>query len=399
MLNKTLNSVVTLNREFKLRQADSISVSGIILITETNIAYFDSLFESEIIEVVSNGQPEEIKNIFIKDISTFINNEVHVEIRTGHVNCYFETIIDFINGNKFTLKNSLFYIAENDYYSSDNLVVNHTITNYNKNIQLIEFLKSLSHSSNLTGNQLEYYFYRVSNSMIKIDVKYDVNDLQLFRELEGIDELSNEFSNPIINKDKKELFINELINFVESSSSDYLNIVKHWITILNNFDKSQKLYLAGFSFEKIKASSNEHFQKLLDRIYDSISKVSGYIFGIPIGFILLLNFFDYTGLLLFKNFIILLISILFFILIWFILLQNIKESIDAIENDIDDFIILISSNVALKPIKDKLQYLKEISVLKQKNKLTLVKIVSFLIFTITVLAYLFIFIDKSLFLM
>ena len=124
--------------------------------------------------------------------------------------------------------------------------------------------------------------------------------------------------NLISHKDKKELFINELVNFIENNSSDYLTIVKNWKIILNSYNKSYKLYLAGFSFEKIKTSSNEHFQKLLDRIYDSISKVSGYIFGIPIGFILLLNYFDYTGSLIFKNIVILLLSILFFVLIWFI---------------------------------------------------------------------------------
>jgi hypothetical protein len=256
----------------------------------------------------------------------------------------------------------------------------------------------LSHSKYLVGNQLKFYFYRISNSIVEIDIKYSVNDLDFFSELEGIQELKNEFSDPIRHKDKKELFINELVNFVESNSSDYLTIVKNWQTILNSYNKNHKLYLAGFSFEKIKTSSNEHFQKLLDRIYDSISKVSGYIFGIPIGFILLLNYFDYSGLLIFKNIVILILSVLFFVLIWFILLRNIKESIDAIEEDIDDFIGLISTVAVLNPIKAKLEALKKDSIKKQRNKLRIVKGVTISIFALTIIVFFFIFLDISIYL-
>lgn len=177
-----------------------------------------------------------------------------------------------------------------------------------------------------------------------------------------------------------------------------MTIVKNWKTILSSYNKSYKLYLAGFSFEKIKTSSNEHFQKLLERIYDSISKVSGYIFGIPIGFILLLNYFDYTGLLIFKNVVILLLSILFFVLIWYILLKNIKESIDAIEEDIDDFINLISTVAVLNPIKDKLESLKKGSIKKQRNKLLIVKGVTISIFALTIIVFFFIFFDESVYL-
>lgn len=398
MMKKLLDSVVQVRRLIDLQSADSISTIGFLVITETNIEYFDSLLDSEIIDILSVGEPNEIKSILKEDIPDFMNQQVYLDIRTGNINCYFETVNDFLNGNKFKLKSELFYIAENDYYSEESAVVNEIVNNYNKNIELIDFLNSLSHTHHLIGNQLKYYFYRISNSIVEIDIKYSVQDLDFFSELEGFQELKKEFSDLISHKDKKELFVNELVNFIECNSSEYLTIVKNWKTILNSYNKSYKLYLAGFSFEKIKTSSNEHFQKLLDRIYDSISKVSGYIFGIPIGFILLLNYFDYSGLLIFKNVIILLLSILFFVLIWYILLKNIKESIDAIEEDIDEFINLISTVIVLKPIKEKLENLKKVSIKKQRNKLLIVKGVTISIFALTVIVFSYIFLDISIYL-
>lgn len=398
MMKELLNSVIQVKRLLDLKEADSISIKGFFVITQSNIQFIEVMYDNNIIDVLSIGDPDNIKNIFKEDVNHFIDEKVHLEIRTGGINCYFETINDFLNGNKFKLKNELFYIAENDYYSEEPTIGNELVNNYNKNIELIDFLSSLSHTHYLVGNQLKYYFYRISNSIVEIDIKYSFQDLDFFSELEGFQELKNEFSDPISHKDKKELFINELVNFIENNSSEYLTIVKNWKTILNSYGKSYKLYLAGFSFEKIKTSSNEHFQKLLDRIYDSISKVSGYIFGIPIGFILLLNYFDYAGLLIFKNIVILILSVLFFTLIWHILLKNIKESIDAIEEDIDGFIIQISAVAVLNPIKEKLENLKVKSIKKQRNKLKIVKGITIAIFALTVIVFSYIFLDISIYL-
>ena len=396
-MKSLLKSTVEIIRLIDSKKADSFSTTGFVEINAVSIDLIKLMFDNEIIEIVTVGESDDIKNIFKENVHNFIGNQVHLELRTGGVTCYFETINDFLNGNRFKLKNDLFYIAESDYYSEESNTDNVFINNFNKNIELIEFLNSLAHTQHQTGNQLKYYFYKISNSIVEIDIKYSVNDLIFFSELEGVDDLKKAFSDSISHKDKRELFINELVNFIENNSSDYLTIVKNWNIILKNYNKSYKLYLAGFSFEKIKASSNEHFQKLLDRIYDSISKVSGYIFGIPIGFILLLNYFDYTGSLIFKNIVILILSILFFVLIWFILLRNIKESIEAIEIDIDDFIKLINTVPVLNPIKEKLENLKKVSLKKQKNKLIIVKGITIAIFLLTIVVYTFIFLDLSIY--
>lgn len=384
-----------LRRTLEVIDVDSSMVTGFLELTSDNLLHVNLLFDNDVIEVLDIDR---IKNIFKPEISSHLNTKIYLEIRTSHINSYFESFDDFLNANKFKLEKVCYYIAEVDFYFDGNEVKNNLIANYNKNIDFISLLNLLSHSNYPVGNQLKYYFYKISSSIVEIDIKYTAIDLDLFTDLNGFKELQNEFSDPIQHKDKRELFINELVNFIESNSGDYLTIVKNWKTILNAYNKSYKLYLAGFSFEKIKTASNDHFQKLLDKIYDSISKVSGYIFGIPIGFILLMNNFDYSGVLVFKNFILLLLSVLFFVLIWFILLRNIKESIDAIESDIDEFINSISTVAVLKPIRKKLKNLKKVSLRKQRNKLLIVKGITISIFVLTVLVFLYIFLDRSVYL-
>ena len=211
------------------------------------------------------------------------------------------------------------------------------------------------------------------------------------------DDIKAKLLDSFAGNDKKQLFINELVVFIEKHGNSYIKLIGNWDSLISNFEKSYALFVSGFSFEKIKTSSNEHFQKLVDRIYDSITKASNYIFGIPIGYILLLNNFDFTGSLILKNFALLILALIFFILIWFVLFKNIREAINAIENDISDFLQRIKDVNELQEIYNRLEKLKKEELKKQEMKLDLVQILTAIIFAIVVFTYLYVFIDLSIF--
>lgn len=193
--------------------------------------------------------------------------------------------------------------------------------------------------------------------------------------------------------------MNELINFLEKNNKSYEKLIQGWDNLISNYNKSYSLFLSGFSFEKIKTSSTEHFQKLVDKIYESIGKAANYIFGIPIGYILILNNFDFSGLSILKNFILLLLGLIFLLLIWFILFKNIDESIEAIKFEIIDFIEKIETVSELDSIKNKLENLKEVEIKKQYNKLKIVKTLTIVIYSIIVIIFCWVFIDKSIFML
>lgn len=392
MMNQ-LTSTVLIRKALEINKVDSISSDGFLNVNNDNIEHVKSLFGFDLIEIMDF---DKVNNIFINDIDNYLNQSVYIELRTGNVSCYFETFDDFIRGNKFKPLNKDFYIAELDYSSVDK-IDNELIKLYDINIQLIDFLTTISNSDFKLGDKLKLFIYRNTSSSLEININYDINDLSLFSKIENLDDLKKELLDKIKGSDKKELFLNELVNFVSNGKDNYIEIVENWDKIIELYKKSLSLYIAGFSFDKIKTSSNEHFQKLVDKIYESIGKASNYIFGIPIGFILLLNYFDYTGVSVFKNLIILSLSLLFFLLIWFILLNNIKESIEAIEEDIDDFNSKIQGIKGLESIEEKLSNLKKTKLAKQRNKLLIVRIITIVIFILTLFVFLYIFFDLSIF--
>jgi hypothetical protein len=391
MMQSQIENIILLRKKIKISQVDEFSLKGSVKsLVVDDIESIKSLSNDNVIEVF---HPETKNYIYIDYLHTFLGNEVVVEIRTGNVNNYFETTEDFINGNKFECISDDFYIGELDYRKNKG---NHIFFDkYKNNILLIDFLKEIAHSYNETGSDLEFVFYKYGKA---INLKVDYN----FKELLGFNflistEIKEKLKGSVCEKEKKQIFLNEVINFLDKKGNTYLILTAEWDNLISNYDKSYSLFLEGFSFEQIKTSSTEYFQKLTDRIYESISKASNYIFGIPIGYILLLNNFDFSGQLWVKNFTLLLLGFVFSSLIWFILIKNIEESIDAIESDINVFCNKIKDVKQLDDIGNQLGNLKIILLKKQRNKLFLVKLLLMFILIITLLAFLFIFLDRSIF--
>jgi hypothetical protein len=388
--NRSLDSVVLITKKLQNKVVDSGYNKGIINnLSQEDINAILSLEEKQLIEIFINNS----SSIEIDQLTNYIGQKVTLEIKTGNIYNYFETLEDFVNGNKFECKLQDFFIADIDY--RENISKNKLILNYKSNLELINFLKEIADNKKVSSNEILLFFYK-SGKGIDLKINYEFKQLNEFNA-----SIATVFKKQLLEsfnaEDKKQLFINELINFLEKNGKSYEKLTQGWDNLISNYNKSYSLFLSGFSFEKIKTSSTEHFQKLVDRIYESIGKVANYIFGIPIGYILLLNNFDFTGTLLIKNFVLLILGLLFLILIWFVLFKNIDESIEVIENDISDFIEKIENVPELESIKSKLKKLKDVEIKKQLRKLILVKVLTVAIYSIILFVFSWVFIDKSIF--
>lgn len=388
--NKILDCTILLVKKLDVKVTEiGYNVGSINILSQDDIDAIIPLEELQLIEIFTDNSISIEKNQLID----FIGQKVKLEINTGEIPNYFETLEDFIAGNKFECKLIDFYIADVEY--RENISANDLVVNYQSNLQLIDFLKDISENKKILSNEIELFFYK-SGKGATIKISYELEQLKEFN-VSITTEFKAQLLAPFKGEDKKQLFINELVNFIEKNGNSYLKLIQGWDNLITNYHKSYSLFLSGFSFEKIKTSSTEHFQKLVDRIYESIGKVANYIFGIPIGYILLLNNFDFTGELLIKNLILLLLGLIFLLLIWFVLFKNIDESITAIVDDIDGFIEKIENISELETIQNKLLKLKDEEIKKQRGKLKLVKVLTITIYLLICFIFCFIFIDKSIY--
>lgn len=384
-----LDYTILLTNKSKNGKYDSDYFCGDIVLGETDIDPITELANVNLIEVYT----QQNDGINITQLKEQIGKLIKLEIAIGNIPNYFKSLNDFIQGNKFENKLKDFYIADISY--RDNVDSNVKVELYKQNLALISFLRKLTDSEKKKDMALELLFYK-SGLGTDLIIDYKLEDLKTVNITE-LQIIQSQFEDSGSGEDKKQLFINELINFINSCGKSYITVADNWNTLVANYKKSVLLFIAGFSFEKIKTSSNEHFQKLADKISESIGKASTYIFGVPVGYILLLNGLDFTGLAIGKNLILLILGTIFFILIWCVLFSNIKESIDQIEAEIDDFITKIENVIALEDINKKLVTLKTFDLKRQRKKLLLVKVLSSIIYLLLIIVYIYIFIDISVF--
>ncbi|UPZ16900.1 hypothetical protein [Flavobacterium humidisoli] len=389
--NNVLSSAISLIKKIESKIFEGSFVSGTISLTSECINDVKVLKNRSLIELFT-GNYTSIDN---EELDAYLNDDLRIEIKIGDIPNYYYLLDDFVSGNKFECVQNDYFIEEINYRKG--IDVNSLIAQYENNLLIIDFLQNIAENKKTIGHRLELFFYK-SGKGADLKIEYDIKQLKKFN-ISVPSDIKKQLLDSFSGNDKKQLFINELVIFIEKYGNSYVKLVENWDNLMSNYEKSYALFISGFSFEKIKTSSNEHFQKLVDRIYDSISKASNYIFGIPIGYILLLNNFDFTGSLILKNLGLLILSLIFFILIRCVLFKNIRESIKAIENDIDDFVQKIKDVNELQEIYNRLEKLKKQELKKQEMKLSLVKILTTVIFAITVFSYLYIFIDLSIFLL
>lgn len=301
---------------------------------------------------------------------------------------FYEDFNEFVKSNYISCDVDEFYIYDIDYLEGASVdgLINKRILNYKKNIHLIELLISISDYHKKYAGGLELFFYKSEYGCV-VNIDYECYDLDRIDFDDKLSELEDHFCERFDSNERKQIFLNELINILKKDGESYKVILNQWNNIVDNYEKSFSLYLSGYSFEKIKTASTEYFNELTDKIYSTISKFSGYIFAIPASYLLLLRFMDFDGQSLLKDTLLLIIGFLFFCLIWFVLLRNIDEAIASVEKDINSFKEKIENNIQLVDISKELDVQSREIIPKQKNKLMIVRLISFLIFLIILIAY------------
>jgi len=324
--------------------------------------------------------------------SDLLKKKIELKIRLSDFPNYYESFSDFIESQKYLLENDEFYIYEYNYYSEDEENHHKNIEAYLNSLILIDLLtKVASHKSQL-GNDLKLYFHQTHKSLI-LPISYNEMDLENSR-IADITQIREDFEMLKHHEDRKLIFINELVNFFESREKKYSALLTDWDEFRSNYLKSYSLYLEGFSFDKIKTASVSHFQDLTDKIYDTIRKVSNYLFGIPIAFLFLLSRLDFTGNSLSKNTGLLIVGYLFLIIIWKVFFANIKESLDSIKDEISRFQESIKSVTNLDEIKTNLDSVKKEKLESQYDKLKLMKSITALIVALLTLVFVYISLDR-----
>ena len=363
---------------------------------------FKGLFvlESEFdIELINKFDSSEIRELYYQEndntaiqSNLVIGDNLIILIDLSKFSNYYESFEEFITSNKYTLKQEDFYIHKLNYHHKVSNE-NKKITNFLKIQSIINFLKELSTYQKESKGLLELFFHK-PDRICSMVIDYSLDNISNLYIIKSISNLKENVFNTSDNEVHKRLFTNEMMNLLSENSLNFSNVLKNWDLINNNYRNSFQIYLSEFSFEKIKTSSQEYFHELTDRIYSTINKFSAYILAVPVAYILILRFFDFEGENFVKDSFLVIVGSLYFIIIWFVLLNNLSKAFETIEKDISKFIKRIKNEENLSEITDSLNNQKNKLIPSQKRKFSLVRFVRIIILLMTIGAYIYIYWDK-----
>lgn len=298
-------------------------------------------------------------------LTSYIAKSISLKINIGSVDNYFENFNDFLKRYGFEKPRTEFHIYEEKI--NEKTVSSDIYNAYLDCIQLIELLKNLCGSQNRIGNDFELYFFN-SGKSLQLNLSYTKEDL-INLTVTDIDKVYTDIFEGINNEDRKEIFVNNLVDFFQFRPNNLSQLIKSWNVFLRNYNHSYKAFLEGFSFEKIQNSSNDYFQEVKSKIHETIRKVSNYLFAIPVSFLFLASRLDFNPGGYVKNIALFIMGCLFSILIWKIFFKNIKESLDSIRTDLESYQDKIDKIEWLKDVRVSLSNLKNIDLENQYNKL------------------------------
>jgi hypothetical protein len=302
---------------------------------------------------------------------------------------YFETWKMFIEYNKYGLKHQEFYVQDLNYHHNHSPKIVDIISFLSLQ-KLIAFLREIATYETESNGEMSLFFQK-PDKICSLKIDYCPSDIKNFTTNTPITKIKNHVLKESDRDTRKRLLTNEMINLLTIEGVNFPNLLKSWNNIVESYNNSFQIYLSEFSFEKIKTSSQEYFHELTDRIYSTITKFSSYILTVPVAYILILRFFDFDGKNLTKDSFLITIGILYFVVIWFVLLNNLSKAFTAIEKDISKFLNRVKNENNLTEITENLELQRTKLIPSQKRKILLVRIISLIILALTVGAYLMIY--------
>ena len=277
------------------------------------------------------------QNLYIDDISIGDIISLELSISELYKMGFYDTYENFILKNKYEFSQNAFYILEDKIYSKDknNIFIRKMEIFY-------YFINSIKDIAKHTFGDFDILNAVISNEKqsVVISFEYSYKDIQNLNDeqLKKIDDISNTINGN--NLEKRNLYINEFIDFLQNKQSDNFKIVLENISELQeNCCSAYQYYISNFSSNKLKFEINTKVIDYTTKIQNIINDAQTRLITIPSAFVLAglaLDFNQWNLMLSLKN-VITIASLFIFCILIQLFLSNQKAILRIIDDDIKDF--------------------------------------------------------------
>jgi hypothetical protein len=270
-------------------------------------------------------------------IENSINQQcpVNLELTLARLNSigYYENTAIFILKNKYSKPNIDYYIEELQCYNTD---TNEFIDKYSEVVSLIDSIKNIARYTHTDIDIQNSLIFREDKALL-LPFIYNTDSIQQIRsdDILKLKEVTKIFSD-INNSDNKNIFINELIEFLipQPENERFNFLLSHIIEFVNKANNAYQYYIRNFSYNKLKTELDNAALDYSKKIQSVINDAQTKLIVIPTAFLLATTNIDFTEIINSKN---ICIICSLFIFSWLIELfvRNQKSALVFIEKNID----------------------------------------------------------------
>lgn len=288
-----LNDVVTLYRKSGCPEFRGAFFSASLNFNE-NRELIESLFQEN--TGLGRFKDVEVDDIDIDDVNKLPKNGNNVvytfSVNQGSAERFYARRVDFIIIN--TLKRGEipknYYIAEDNYCPIDDFKPDF-ILKIEKICKLIKNLAKLAHFNDikLEGNESFYKLVFILNSesksstaVVEINIDESILDVDNL-DTSIIDALAQSGAEKDIHYiEKLNTFRNTFIEYVNSSSRNFFQIIQGWEDLNNLYVNNLAIYMSAFSFHKSRKEVSEAELEYAEKISKVVSELTTKALAIPV---------------------------------------------------------------------------------------------------------------------
>lgn len=328
-MDNCLNDLINLFSN-KITDVQSDAVIIKIIIDEESLKQIKQFYDDDLIESIkdSSGGLVNIDDISVSAQTIFIEF-VTAELKKKG---FYITFTDFVVDNRFESVET-FYIHELNYNSTSS-ANQEKIEKYNTLLALIQ--KLVSKSKFVKDEDVKTLFLFQENKFIELSIDNSIV-YEDFLQPENLDLIREYVINIDDYKEKRSIFLQELIDFLSAEKSNrFQYLLSNFKEFFERCNTSFEFYLSNFSYNKLKMEIDnsvlEHSKNIRNIINDAQSK----LIAIPAAFVLAATQLDFSNTFSIKNTIIIVSSFIFSYIIS-IFIQNQKNALNIISENVENY--------------------------------------------------------------
>ena len=229
-------------------------------------------------------------------------------------------------------KPAQFFVLDGN-YSSLETTSNQSAQRYAEIIELIAFLERIADVAQRHASALNFVF--LNKEKLEIQVTYKEEDL---RNLPSLETLSKDFLAVDPHEEqRKSLFKAVLFDLLKNVPDDqrFTHLLKVFNELTKRARDNYQLYVAGFSFEKVKAEVESNRMEYTLKLNKVFSEIQNQLLAVPAALLLISSQLENLSKFTLKNMSVL-IGVVVFSFFMNMLLKNQRHSLDAIKMEVDE---------------------------------------------------------------